>query len=104
MLGLTLLLLTSTAVVYVYNRHLDADVSKMFISADKVIVACGTRPLRPDVGVPFDGKTVFDSDQLLWGKFSTVPRDIIVIGAGVIGLEYASMFNIIPGFCDLFFL
>ncbi len=70
----------------------------MFISADKILVACGTRPLRPDVGIPFDGKTVFDSDQLLWGEFSKVPRDIIVIGAGVIGLEYASMFNIIPGF------
>ncbi len=49
------------------------------------------------MGIPFDGKTVFDSDQLLWGDVSTVPRDIIVIGAGVIGVEYASMFNIIPG-------
>lgn len=53
-------------------------------------MACGTRPLRrPDV--PFDGKTVFDSDQLLWGGVDTVPRDLIVVGAGVIGMEYASM-------------
>ncbi len=69
----------------------------MNISADKVLIACGTRPLRPDVGVPFDGKTLFDSDQLLWGNVSNVPRDIIIVGAGVIGVEYASMFNIIPG-------
>lgn len=62
----------------------------MTLSADRYLVACGTRPLRrPDV--PFDGSQIFDSDQLLWGGVDKVPRDLIVIGAGVIGMEYASM-------------
>lgn len=68
----------------------------MTLSADRFLVACGTRPLRrPDV--PFDGSRIFDSDQLLWGGVDRVPRDLIVIGAGVIGMEYASMINVVPG-------
>ncbi|CAM9858222.1 unnamed protein product, partial [Discosporangium mesarthrocarpum] len=47
--------------------------------------------------MPFDGITVFDSDQLLWGGVTKVPRDLIVVGAGVIGMEYACMINVIPG-------
>jgi NAD(P) transhydrogenase len=67
-------------------RHLDADRSKMIISAEKYLIACGTRPLRPS-HIPFDGKTIFDSDQILWGGVKNVPRDLIVVGAGVIGME-----------------
>jgi hypothetical protein len=47
--------------------------------------------------VVYDGKRVFDSDQLLWGGIDRVPRSFIVIGAGVIGIEYASMINVLPG-------
>ena len=77
-------------------RHLDADRNKMLISAEKYLIACGTRPLRPN-HIPFDGKSIFDSDQILWGGVKAVPRDLIVVGAGVIGMEYASMINCIPG-------
>ncbi|CAM9885697.1 unnamed protein product, partial [Ectocarpus sp. 8 AP-2014] len=77
-------------------RHIEASLPSVTLSADRFLVACGTRPLRrPDV--PFDGSRVFDSDQLLWGGVDRVPRDLIVIGAGVIGMEYASMINVIPG-------
>ncbi len=62
------------------------------IEADKVLVACGTRPARPD-HIPFDGKTVFDSDEIL--QIETIPRSMVVIGAGVIGIEYAIMFAIL---------
>ncbi|GMF65472.1 unnamed protein product [Phytophthora lilii] len=66
------------------------------LTADKFLVCVGTRPARrPDI--PFDGETVFDSDQLLWGKVKTVPRRLIIVGAGVVGMEYASMMTIIPG-------
>ena len=71
-------------------RHMEASLPRVTISADRFLVACGTRPLRPP-DVPFDGSRVFDSDQLLWGGVSMIPRDLIVIGAGVIGMEYASM-------------
>ncbi len=60
------------------------------VSADHVLIACGTRPAHSDT-VPLDGKRIIDSDQLLQAE--TLPRDVIVVGAGVIGLEYASMFT-----------
>ena len=66
------------------------------LTADKVMIACGTRPVRAE-GAIYDGKRVFDSDQLLWGGIDRVPRSFIVVGAGVIGIEYASMINVLPG-------
>ncbi|CAM9095015.1 unnamed protein product [Chrysoparadoxa australica] len=77
-------------------RHKSASLPFMTVSSDQFLVACGTRPFRPD-HIPFDGVNVFDSDQLLWGGVQDVPRDLIVAGAGVIGMEYASMINVIPG-------
>ena len=59
-------------------------------SADRFLLAVGTVPFRPD-HIPFDGKTVFDSDEIL--NLETLPRSITVIGAGVIGVEYATIFN-----------
>ena len=59
------------------------------IKAENVLIACGTRPARhPDI--PCDGKCIFDSDQLI-ALDVEMPRSAIVVGAGVIGLEYASM-------------
>jgi len=59
------------------------------VVADRVLIACGTRPARPE-HIPFDGETVFDSDDLL--NIEEIPRSMIVVGAGVIGMEYALMF------------
>lgn len=59
------------------------------VMADKFLVACGTRPSRPS-HIPFDGQTVFDSDEIL--DIDRIPRSMVVIGAGVIGIEYAIMF------------
>jgi len=58
------------------------------ISGDTIIVATGTLPARPD-SVPFDNKTVFTSDELL--KLDHIPKTMIVVGGGVIGIEYACM-------------
>ena len=58
------------------------------VSADHVLIACGTRPAHSPT-VPIDGKRVIDSDQLM--NVERFPRELIVVGAGVIGLEYASM-------------
>jgi len=60
------------------------------ISADNILIATGTKPYRPPT-VPFDGKTVIDSDELL--DIDDLPRTMTVVGAGVIGLEYASIFS-----------
>ncbi|CAI5735216.1 unnamed protein product [Hyaloperonospora brassicae] len=78
------------------KRHSSANICKRVLTADNFLVCVGTRPARrPDI--PFDGETIFDSDQLLWGKVKAVPRRLIVVGAGVVGMEYASMMTIIPG-------
>jgi NAD(P) transhydrogenase len=58
-------------------------------SADKIVIATGTRPARPDT-VDFDDRTVIDSDGIV--HLEHVPRSLVVVGAGVIGIEYASMF------------
>jgi NAD(P) transhydrogenase len=54
-----------------------------------VLIACGTRPAHSDDFV-FDGTRIFDSDQV--HTLKEIPRDLIIVGAGIIGLEYASMF------------
>ncbi|GAA2305692.1 Si-specific NAD(P)(+) transhydrogenase [Nonomuraea roseoviolacea subsp. roseoviolacea] len=59
------------------------------ITADKIIIATGTRPARPD-SVEFDEQTIIDSDGIL--NLAAVPGSLVVVGAGVIGIEYASMF------------
>lgn len=59
------------------------------ITADKVLISTGTKTYRPD-NIPFNGKTVVDSDEIL--ELDQIPRSLIVVGAGVIGVEYATMF------------
>ncbi len=59
-------------------------------SADKFLLAVGTMPHRPDT-IPFDGEHIFDSEQIL--NLDHLPRSIAVIGAGVIGIEYATIFS-----------
>jgi len=53
------------------------------------VIACGTRPAH-SADIPIDGKRIFDSDQV--HELEELPRELIVVGAGIIGLEYASMF------------
>jgi NAD(P) transhydrogenase len=61
------------------------------LSADHIILATGAQPARP-ADVEFDDRHVIDSDGLL-GLQERVPRTMTVVGAGVTGVEYASMFG-----------
>jgi NAD(P) transhydrogenase len=58
--------------------------------ADAIVIAAGTIPHRPD-NIPFDDETIIDSDGLL--QIRKIPRSMTVIGAGVIGVEYATIFS-----------
>src|ERR687897_3645620 len=59
------------------------------LTAEYVVIATGTRPARP-AAVEFDERTILDSDGLL--RLDRIPASVVVVGAGVIGFEYASMF------------
>jgi NAD(P) transhydrogenase len=59
------------------------------LTADKVVIACGTQPAPPP-GLPVDGETLITSDEVV--NLTRIPRQMVVVGAGVIGIEYASMF------------
>ena len=63
--------------------------SPIRLQGEKILLAIGTKPSRPE-NIPFDGKKIFDSDEIL--GIPEVPRSMIVIGGGVIGIEYALMF------------
>ncbi|MBW9053395.1 Si-specific NAD(P)(+) transhydrogenase [Rhizobium mesosinicum] len=66
------------------------DGDTMTVTGASILLAVGTKPFRPDY-IPFDHKTVLDSDELL--DIEELPRTMVVIGAGVIGIEYATIFS-----------
>lgn len=59
------------------------------VTAEKIVIATGTHATR-DKNIPFDGQCIFISDDVL--TLEKLPRSLAVIGAGVIGLEYATIF------------
>jgi NAD(P) transhydrogenase len=64
------------------------DTSRM--TADKFLISTGTKTYRPEY-VPFNGRSIVDSDEFL--EMAEIPRSLVVVGAGVIGVEYATMFS-----------
>jgi NAD(P) transhydrogenase len=60
------------------------------LKAERFVIATGSRPYRPD-NVDFEHPRVFDSDKILTLK--NTPKHVVIYGAGVIGCEYASIFN-----------
>ncbi|WP_372782965.1 Si-specific NAD(P)(+) transhydrogenase [Phenylobacterium sp.] len=59
-------------------------------TADRFLIAVGTRPYRP-AHIGFDGANIVDSDEIL--DLERIPRQLVVVGASVIGVEYASIFS-----------
>ena len=72
-----------------HTMEVASDDGFTMLRGDNFVIACGTRPAH-DAGIPIDGKRIFDSDQV--HELQELPRELIVVGAGIIGLEYASMF------------
>src|SRR5208282_4914905 len=60
------------------------------LEAEFVVIATGTKP-AVSRKVPINGRNILNSDQIL--NMPTVPRTLIVVGGGVIGVEYACMFS-----------
>jgi NAD(P) transhydrogenase len=59
------------------------------LTGDRFLISTGTKTYRPD-DVPFNGTSIVDSDEFL--ELTKIPRSLAVVGAGVIGVEYATMF------------
>jgi NAD(P) transhydrogenase len=57
---------------------------------DILLIATGSSPHRPP-DIPFDGERIFDSDTIL--NMKHIPKTMVVVGGGVIGTEYASIFT-----------
>jgi len=72
-----------------HTIEIKSEDGSQLLRGQHVLIACGTRPAHSD-DIPIDGKRIFDSDQL--HCLEEVPRDLVIVGAGIIGLEYASMF------------
>ncbi len=62
------------------------------LEADQIIIAVGTKPACSEK-VPVNGKTIINSDQIL--GLETLPKSLIVVGGGVIGVEYCCMFAVL---------
>ena len=60
------------------------------VTGGKILIAVGTRPYRP-ADVPFNGTSVLNSDEIV--EIPRLPRSLAVIGGGVIGVEYATIFS-----------
>ncbi|WP_394252803.1 Si-specific NAD(P)(+) transhydrogenase [Vibrio profundi] len=69
---------------------MQSDGTEELYSADKFVIATGSRPYQPD-NVDFLHERIYDSDSILSLKHD--PQHIIIYGAGVIGCEYASIFR-----------
>lgn len=68
-------------------KRLDGVIEK--IEAKSFVIATGSRPRIPD-NIPVDGKLVVTSDQI--ESFDEFPESMVIIGAGVVGCEYATIF------------
>lgn len=59
------------------------------LHAEVILIATGSSPYRP-ANVPFDDQNIYDSDSIL--SLDRIPKSLAVVGAGVIGCEYSSIF------------
>lgn len=66
-----------------------SDQGSALVTAANILIAVGTTPAPPP-GVPVEPGLVVTSDELL--QLTSLPRRLAVVGAGVIGIEYAAMF------------
>ncbi len=64
--------------------------TERIVESEKIVIATGTSPWRPD-SFEFDGKIILDSNDIL--RMKRIPGSLTVVGGGVIGCEYGSMFS-----------
>lgn len=70
-----------------HTLEVDGENGKATLRGERILIACGTRPAR-SADIPFDGKRIIDTDE--FASLPRLPREAIVVGAGVVGLEFCS--------------
>ncbi|MDZ4723413.1 MAG: Si-specific NAD(P)(+) transhydrogenase [candidate division Zixibacteria bacterium] len=68
----------------------DSDATNRIIRAEAIIISTGTRSHRLE-GVCFDNQYIYDAETIL--GLDVIPRTMTIVGGGVIGCEYASIFS-----------
>jgi len=69
---------------------ISADGTVQEIAIDKIILATGSVPVKPKI-FDFSNKNIITSDEVL--KLKDIPKEMLIVGGGVIGLEFAYIFN-----------
>jgi Pyruvate/2-oxoglutarate dehydrogenase complex, dihydrolipoamide dehydrogenase (E3) component, and related enzymes len=78
-------------IAYFIDEHtIGIEESEEKFGGDFILIAVGSQPFRP-AGIPFEEEQVYDSDEIL--QMEEIPESMVIIGAGVIGCEYACMFG-----------
>jgi NAD(P) transhydrogenase len=72
--------------------HVEGPQTETTLEADRIIIAVGTKPATSPT-VPVNGRTIVNSDQIL--GLPTLPHSLIVVGGGVVGVEYTCMFAVL---------
>jgi NAD(P) transhydrogenase len=70
-----------------HTVEVESETGRTRLKSEKILIACGTRPAHSSE-IPFDDHRIVDTDHL--SDLGGLPKEIIVVGAGVVGLEYAS--------------
>ncbi|MBC7879330.1 MAG: Si-specific NAD(P)(+) transhydrogenase [Anaerolineales bacterium] len=73
-----------------HTVHVNSPDGDKDISGEIILIATGSSPHHP-IEIPFDHKMIYDSDSIL--NMDHIPKTMVVVGGGVIGTEYASIFT-----------
>ncbi|MGF1679607.1 MAG: Si-specific NAD(P)(+) transhydrogenase [Candidatus Methylacidiphilales bacterium] len=73
-----------------FSVQVDDGNEQCLLTGGHILIATGSRPHHPDL-FPFNDRAVFDSDSVL--AMEKIPESMAIIGAGVIGIEYACLFR-----------
>ena len=80
----------TASLVDAHTVKVDSSQDKTLLTAEFILIATGSSPYHPPE-IPFDGDLIYDSDSIL--HMNRIPKTMAVVGGGVIGTEYASIFT-----------